>query len=702
MTAVEMVPGVRLRDDVIRNLAIDYGIPANPVTFATTAAEAASFAAVHGRPVAVKLVAHGVVHKSKSGGVLLGLEPDEVGGAVERLFTEQEARGVSVIGVTVEPMIAPGLEVVVGALHDPNFGPIVMVGTGGVDVETVGDFAFAPAPLDRDGAFRLLDRTRVGAVLRQRFAASHSALADLLVRVGGSTGLLLSEPIDQIDFNPIVVGPDEIVAVDARAITRDHNLPRHADLPVPYDVFGQLRPAIYPSSLAIVGASADPAKMGHRAVKSAIEQGFEGALYPVSRSSSEILGRPAVGTIAELPEGVDRAVVTLPAAAVPDALRELAKRGTKSAHVYTSDTEDLSDVAAGTGMRVLGPNALGLYTPYSRLTMIGSAASSNEVGSIAVISQSGTYAGDVIRRGQELGIKYSFVASIGNCDDVTPSEYLAFCEADPATTLAAFYLEDDSDAHRFFALAKRVTKPVVLFKGGRSVAGGAAASSHTGALASDPRLLRDAAAASGVVLVESIEELLDTLMVAQYTDTFVGKQLGIVGGGGGVAVVGADTAHENGLTLPPVSTATQDALSRFRAPGVNLSNPVDISIWSLYDETGPFTGSLVEALALDPAIDCLCAYLDLGTAWDIQGGTEAAELITMLTRDMLTANRGDVTMVMSLRSSLSVDQDSLVRHLRTVAAEHGVALLESVDRAIAALGRVRAMNLYRAQRSTHS
>ncbi|WP_028921704.1 acetate--CoA ligase family protein [Pseudonocardia acaciae] len=676
----------RLREDVVRELAIRHGIPANPVTFAETA-EQAERAAFDG-PVAIKLVADGVVHKSKAGGVLLGVEPGDVRGAVERLFAEQRARGVEVRGVTVEPMVPPGLEVVAGALHDPGFGPIVMVGSGGVDVEVLGDVAFGLVPLARAAAEALIDSTRIGAVLRRRLPSARDALADLLVRLGD---LLLSEDVDQVDLNPIVVGPERIVAVDARAVARSGGTP--AALPRPEDAYDQLRPAIYPTSLAVLGASADPRKMGHRAVRTALEQGFGGDLYPVSRSATEILGRPAVAAVAQLPKNVDRAVVALPADAVPEALRELAALGTRTAHVYTADTPDLAEVVAGTSMRVLGPNCIGHYSPHSRLTMIGPDASADEPGSIAVISQSGTYAGDVVRRGSELGLRFSFVSSVGNCDDVSPAELLAFCEADPRTTLAAFYLEDDRDAWRFFRLAASMTTPVVLFKGGRSAAGGAAAASHTGALASDPRLPRDAASAAGVVLVESLDELLDTLLVAQYAPELAGAGLGLVGSGGGVAVVGSDTAHEHGLRLPSVSPATASALARFDAPGTSLSNPVDIPIWSLYDEAGPFTGALVEALAADPAVDCLCAYLDLGTVYDMATREAAAELVRTLTNDLLTADRGAVPLALVLRSGLSAEQDALVRTLRAEAAAHGVPLLDSVDRAIAALGRVRLANM---------
>ncbi|MEV4644336.1 acetate--CoA ligase family protein [Saccharopolyspora sp. NPDC049357] len=693
MTAHE--PNPRLREDTIRDLAIRYGIPANPVTFVDTPEAAAEVAMAAGCPVAVKLVADGVVHKSKAGGVLLGLSPESVSTAVETMFAEQRARGVEVRGATVEPMIAPGPEVVVGALHEPGFGPIVMVGSGGVDVEVLGDVAFAQAPLSLDATLRLIDRTRIGAILRRRFPAGRDQLADLLVRVAGADGLLLSEPVDQIDLNPVVVGPDSIVAVDARAVARGQDVAVNVALPDPEQLHEQLRPAIYPRSIAVLGASADPTKMGHRAVRTAVDQGFDGSLHPVSRSSTEILGHPAVRTIAELPENIDRAVVALPAGAVPQALRDLATRGTKTAHVLTADTTDLADAVSGSTMRVLGPNCIGHYTPHSNLTMIGHDASSSEKGSIAVVSQSGTYAGDVVRRGNELGLRFSFASSVGNCDDVSPSELLAFCEADPNTKIAAFYLETDSDARRFFGLASKMTTPVVLFKGGRSAAGGAAAASHTGALASDPQLLRDAAAEAGVVLVNSLDELLDTLLVAQHAGDLSGNGLGLVGTGGGVAVVGTDTAYEHGLVVPQFSEQTARALAPYDAPGSSLNNPIDIPTWSMFDDNGSFMGALVEAVAADPSIDCVCAYTDMGTVYDMKDPDEAAQILTAMTKDIATADRGEVPVVLVMRSSYSAEQDEVARALRHEALAQGVPMLESVDRAIAAFGRVRALNLGR-------
>lgn len=686
----------RLREDAVRVLAAKYGVPANPIHFAANGHQAQVLAAEAGVPVALKLVAEGVVHKSKAGGVILNVPADQVGQATDDLLAKQRGFGISAQGVTLEAMVPAGIEVVVGALHDPGFGPIVMFGRGGIDIEVVGDVSFALAPVTRPDAEALVLRTRIGQVINGRLPESFARLVDLVLAVGSATGMLLSEPVDQIDLNPIVVTPERIVAVDARAVTNTDVRP--VQLPSPEVAYDQLRPAIYPRSIAVVGASADPRKLGNRAVRTVLDFGYSGVIYPVSRSASEVCGIRAVPNIGALPDGVDRAVVALPAGLVPGAIKELAAKGVRTAHVYTAGTEPLSMALTGTRLRALGPNCIGHYTPHESITMIGVGSSSKAPGKLAFISQSGTYAGDVVRRGNELGVQFSFVSSVGNCDDVSPSELLAFCERDDRTHVVAFYLEDDSDAGNFFRLAAAMSKPVILFKGGRTAAGAAAAASHTGALASKPQLLRDVAAQAGVALVDSLDELLDLLVLFQHVDAVHGSGLGLVGSGGGVAVVGSDTAHDWNLNLPPFSAATANSLRRFEAPGTSLTNPVDIPIWSLFDADGPFTGALLQAVVDDPAVDAAVAYLDLGTVFDMVEDKAAGHLIRQMTRSLLDGTRPGTPAALVLRSSLSQAQDDLVRELRPVAAAAGVPLFDSVDRAIAAFGRLRQLTTARTRR----
>ncbi|MBY8861390.1 acetate--CoA ligase family protein [Nocardia sp. CA2R105] len=681
----------RLREDAVRDLAIGYGVPANAITFAASADDAHRIAATLGVPVAIKLVADEVVHKSKAGGVLLGVAPEEVRTRTRTLLDSQRAAGVNPRGVTVEAMVDAGIEAVVGGLRAPGFGPVVMFGHGGVDIETLDDVVFALAPIDPAGARKMVSHTRLGRVILKRFPDRVDDLVHALLAVGGPEGMLLREQITEVDFNPVVITADRVVAVDARATALDRSDDQEYAVPDIAAAYEALRPAVYPQSVAIIGASADERKMGYRAVRTLVDFGFTGRIFPVSSKNAEICGVSTVADIAGLPVGVDRAVVAVPAAAVPNTLRALADRGTHTAHVYTADTEPLADAVSGTSLRVLGPNCIGHYSAYEGVTMISPGASTANPGYLAFVSQSGTYAGDVLRRGTELGLGFSFVSSVGNCDDVTPAELLAFCEADPRTEAVAFYLEDDRWAGQFFRLARTMTKPVVLFKGGRTAAGGAAAASHTGALASDPQLLEDAARQAGVHLVDDLDQLLDVLTALQFVPRLGGDNLALLGSGGGVAVVGSDRADRWDLRLAPFSAATRDRLAPFDAPGSSLSNPIDIPIWSMFDESGSFTGAIVTAVAEDESIDAICAFLDLGTVFDMKTVEHGDKLVWMLTQDILEAPRGDTPVVLVLRSGFDANQDELVRQLRPVAAAAGVALFDSVDRAIDALGAIRWM-----------
>ena len=678
----------RIREDIVRDIVLSYGGAANVVRFAEDASQAASIAADIGRPLAIKLVADDVVHKSKSGGVVLAVPPADAATVTDELLARHRANGSAVRGVTIEAMVDPGVEVVVGGLHTPGFGPVVMFGHGGVDIEELDDIAFALVPLEECQARALVTRTRVGRALAKRMPERVDDLISTILAVGGRDGMLQREDMTEIDLNPIVVSPERVVAVDARASELDG--PRtERKIPDPRVCFEQLRPAIYPESIAVVGASTDPSKMGYRVVSSLVDMGYKGAITPISRKSAEVCGLPAVSSILDLPHGIDRAVVAVPATAVPGTLVDLAARGVRSAHVYTSDTSKPDPVLREQGLRMIGPNCVGHYAPALGITMIAPNACSHDAGSIAFVSQSGTYAGDAVRRGAALGLEFSFVSSVGNCDDVSPAELLAFCEADPATRVVAFYIEGDEGAEEFFRLAATMTKPVVLLKGGRTATGGAAAASHTGAMASDPQLLVDICVQAGVLLVDDLDQLLDVLLLLQQVPDMPGDGLGLLGSGGGVAVVGADSADKWKLNLPRLGPAAAEALAPYRAPGTSLQNPVDVPVWSMFSADETFTGAMADAVALEESVHVLCAFLDVGTVFDLEARVPGEALLLRLTDDLVHSQRQGKPLALVLRSSLDAHQEDLVRKLRVTALAAGVACFVSVDRAVAAIGGAR-------------
>lgn len=687
----------RVREDHVRELAIRYGVPANVVSFAPSGAKAAEIAAEIGRSVAIKLVADDVVHKSKAGGVVLDVGPDEVEAVTEQLFAAQRERGVKVRGVTVEAMVDRGMELVVGAVHSPSFGHVVMFGSGGVDIETVQDVAFGLAPLTVEDATRLIDRTIAGKIVTRRYPGRVPDLVDLLMAVAGPEGMLFEAAVTEIDLNPVIVSDDRVVAVDARAKALPEPVAA-IRLPDPAAAYEQLRPALYPHSIAVVGASADPSKMGHRVVRNLVDFGYSGKLYPISAKTAEICGVSTVPGIEHLPGDVDRAVVALPAAAVPRALEDLAEVGVHTAHVYTADTPPLDPGILERGLRVIGPNCIGHYSPHVSVTMIAAQASGTGKGRVAFVSQSGTYAGDAVRRGKELGLEFSFASSVGNCEDVNPAELLAFCAADDNTDVIAFYLESDRAAGEFFRLARTIDKPVVLLKGGRTLVGGEAAASHTGAMAGDPQLLVDAATQAGVLLVDDLDHLLDTLLVLQSGERVMGDGLALIGSGGGVAVVGADGADAWDLRLPDLSSATAAELAGFAAPGSSLDNPIDIPIWSLFTGNQAHTGSIVSAVANDRAVDALCVFLDLGTVFDMHSGAAGEAIVDLLAGDLLTAERHGKPIVVVWRSGFSSREDDVLRRLRRDFAAQGIPVVDSVDRAVAAIGGSRWLTRQRASR----
>src|SRR5215510_10042239 len=295
-------------------------------------------------------------------------------------------------------------------------------------------------------------------------------------------------------------------------------------------VMAGLDPIFAPRTVAVLGVSRNPAKLGHRLLQNVKEFGFAGTVYPVNPSGEEILGFTSVSSIEALPEGIDLALVSLPAATVPDAIRALAKRRTRAAVVLSSGFGEVDDVGRGTqagllatastaGLRLVGPNCMGVYSAPARLNGTYFWDLPRIDGGIAVVSQSGAYGGLIMRHLAGRGLGMSRFLSIGNQADVDIAEVIDYLADDAHTTLIACFVEALRDGRRFVDVARRATarKPVVVLKGGRSEAGRRAAGSHTGSLAGSYDMYRPACRRAGVVLAEETEEFFDaieTLVVA--------------------------------------------------------------------------------------------------------------------------------------------------------------------------------------------
>lgn len=353
-----------------------------------------------------------------------------------------------------------------------------------------------------------------------------------------------------------------------------------------------LDPLFAPRSVAVLGVSRNPAKLGFRLLQNLKASGFPGPVYPVNPSGEPILGYPTLAAVEALPEGVDLALISLPAPAVAAAVKALAARRARSAIVLSSgfgevDEEgkrvqaELLATARAAGLRLVGPNCMGVYSAPARLNGTYFWDLPSVPGGIGIVSQSGAYGGLIFRHLGGRGLGVARFLSIGNQADVDIAEVLEFLADDPVTTLVACFIEALGDGRRFVEAAGRATirKPVVVLKGGRSEAGRRAAGSHTGSLAGTYDVYRAACRRSSVVLAEETEEFFDAIEALAVVGARrpQAPRVAIITVSGGPSVVAADCAERSGLTVPPLGGEAQARLRALLPPFAAVSNPVDLT-----------------------------------------------------------------------------------------------------------------------------
>ncbi len=347
-----------------------------------------------------------------------------------------------------------------------------------------------------------------------------------------------------------------------------------------------------PRAVAVLGASRDPGKLGHRLLKNLVDYGFAGQIFPVNPSGEEILGHPTVPQVADLPEEIDLALVSLPAPAVLSAVCALALRRVRVAVILSSGfgevdrdgvaaQAELFATAREAGMRLVGPNCMGVYSSHASLNGTYFWELPRERGEISVVSQSGAYGGLIFRHLGSLGLGVAKFVSIGNQADVGVEELFDYLAEDPETRLVACFLEAVRDGRRFVEAARRATavKPVVILKGGRSGSGGRAAGSHTGALAGTYAVYEAAFRRGGIVVARDTDEFFDAIhALAVWRGPLPrSKAIAIVTVSGGPSVIAADAAESVGLEIPVLPDALRDELRETLPPFAATANPVDLT-----------------------------------------------------------------------------------------------------------------------------
>ncbi|HEU5220388.1 MAG TPA: acetate--CoA ligase family protein, partial [Gemmatimonadales bacterium] len=379
----------------------------------------------------------------------------------------------------------------------------------------------------------------------------------------------------------------------------------------------QLRPILSPRSIAVIGASRTPGTIGHEVTWNLVRCGFTGAVYPVNPKATSICSIPAYPDVEAIPGPVDQAVIVVPKELVQGVVESCARKGVGGLVVISSGFREvggegvererrLTELVRGRGIRMVGPNCMGVLNSNPAVSMNGTFAPALPPhGKVGFVSQSGALGLSVLDYAREYGIGISQFVSVGNKPDVSGNDILLAWEHDPDVEVILMYVENFGNPGRFLEIAGRITrrKPIIVVKSGRSRAGARAASSHTGALAASDIAVGALLAQAGVLRAASVEELFDLAMAFSEQRPPRSRRVAVLTNAGGPGILAADACEAHGLDLPDLAPETIAALAPLFPPEASIRNPLDM----IASATPKGYRAALGALLRDPAVDAVLA-----------------------------------------------------------------------------------------------
>jgi acetyl coenzyme A synthetase (ADP forming)-like protein len=376
-----------------------------------------------------------------------------------------------------------------------------------------------------------------------------------------------------------------------------------------------LRSLLSPRSVAVVGASRHPGTIGYRLLECLISGNFTGKIYPVNPNVDSLMSLKTYPSVFDIPDDVDMAIIAVPAKLVNKVADECGRKGVHSLIVISdgfkeigpegaSRENELRDIAFGHGMRIVGPNCMGVINtdPSVQLNATFSPVFP-PTGNIAFLSQSGAMGLVILQYAQNLNMGISTFVSVGNRADISSNDLLEYWEEDVATKVILLYLESFGNPRKFARIARRVStqKPIVAVKGGTTQAGARAASSHTGAMATSDVTSDVLFNHAGIIRVNSMEELFDVATLLSNQPLPKDKRLIIVTNGGGPGIIAADASARAGLLLPQLSEEMKTKLKSVIKRDIRLNNPLDTTAGATVEEFH----DILELLATDKDNDAV-------------------------------------------------------------------------------------------------
>ncbi len=571
----------------------EYGFVGPRSRLVTNAEEAAYAATLIGYPVVMKIVSPDILHKTEVGGVVVGIQNEaEAQQAYERIVASvRTARpDARIEGVSVEEMVRQGVEIIIGLNNDAQFGPTIMFGLGGILTEILNDVSFRVLPIDRHDAAQMLDEIKGRRILegyRGQPPVSRELLIDLLV-AASHMGMDLGPELDSVDFNPIVVWGDQHRVLDLKILRRPAT---EQAAPVPQPNTKYLSGFFDARSVAVIGASSTPGKVGNTVVDSLVNSDYTGRVYPINPTRAEILGVKAYPSLSAIPDQVDLVVVTVGLEHVPALLEECQRLNIHNMVIISGGGKELGGEnealemeiqrrARELDVRIIGCNCIGVANAATRMDTFFQSRNRMlraPLGPVAVLTQSGTVGIGFMEEIYAAGV--SKFVSYGNRIDVDEADLLAYLAEDPQTQVIAIYMEGLKNGRKFLDTARRVaqTKPIVIFKTGRTQAAAKASISHTGFFGGTYQVYAGAFKQAGLIAVDSYEELLAATKALAMQPRAKGPAIAMISNGAGSMVQGIDLMGDYGLMMKPLSDSSVKKMQAVYPPFYIIQNPVDVT-----------------------------------------------------------------------------------------------------------------------------
>jgi 3-hydroxypropionyl-CoA synthetase (ADP-forming) len=586
-----------ITEELAKQVLTEYGVKVPKYALAKSVDEAGMQAQAMGYPLVAKIVSPQILHKTDVKGVKVSLQNEA---AVKETFNDMYGRlskQYSVKGVLLEKMAPPGgIELIVGLQNDPQFGPVIMAGIGGIYTEIFKDVSFRVLPITKEDAAAMIEDLKGNKILkgfRGMAPVNRGMLAEALVSIG-RLGTEMAPYYESIDFNPVIFYENDYVVVDAKILLHekpDMEIISRAQPDSEYmDLFFNAK------SIALIGASPEAGKVGNSVLESMVKHDYKGKVYPVNaKGYPEIMGIKAYKSLEDIPDKVELVVVTVDLKFVPELLKSAAKKGIHNFVVISGGGKELGgeraaieaqikELSQQLRIRIIGPNCIGMFNGENRLDCAfqGHARMLRpKKGNVAFLSQSGTVGIAFMESSDAFGM--SKMISYGNRSDVDEADMIWYLSEDPQTKVVGLYVEGLGDGRKFMKTAKRAIKergkPIVVFKNGRSTRGAKQAASHTGSLGGSYGVVKGALDQAGIISVDSYEELTAALKALAWQPVPTGGRVAMVTNGAGPIIAAIDHFERLGLQVAELTDQSKKTLKDHYPPTyvIQSGNPCDIT-----------------------------------------------------------------------------------------------------------------------------